>query len=86
MAERELMDDVVVFARDIVVGKVDPYRGAAAIWARMAEDDEEYPQELRVFVGLASEWQDHPEHRAALDADIREEARRVIESATTGDG
>jgi hypothetical protein len=46
----------------------------------MAEDDTEYPQELRVFVGLASQWKDRPEHRAALDADIREEARRVIET------
>lgn len=86
MAERALIDDVLSVARDIVLDRVEPYRGAAAIWARMAEEDEDYPEALRVFVGLASEWQDHPEHRAALDADIREAAQRVIESASANDG
>lgn len=86
MGERALIDDVRSVARDIVLDRVEPYRGAAAIWARMAEEDEDYPEALRVFVGLASEWQDHPEHRAALDADIREEAQRVIESASANDG
>jgi hypothetical protein len=86
VGERALIDDVRSVARDIVLDRVEPYRGAAAIWARMAEEDEDYPEALRVFVGLASEWQDHPEHRAALDADIREEAQRVIESASANDG
>ena len=86
MAERALMDDVLAVADDIVLDRVEPYRGAAAIWARMAEEEADYPEALRVFVGLASEWQDHPEHRPALEADIREEAERVIESAATGDG
>jgi hypothetical protein len=86
VGERALIDDVRSVARDIVLDRVERYRGAAAIWARMAEEDEDYPEALRVFVGLASEWQDHPEHRAALDADIREEAQRVIESASANDG
>jgi len=78
------MADVLALASDIVLDRVQPYRGAAAVWARMAEEDEESPEVLRVFVGLASEWQDHPAHRSALDADIREEAQRLIESAATG--
>ena len=86
MSERALLDDVVAVARDIVLDRVEPYRGAAAIWARMSEEHQDYPEALRVFVGLASEWQDHPKHRAALEADIREEAHRVIERATTGAG
>lgn len=86
MANETLMADLLAVANDIVFDRVEPYRGAAAIWARMAEEDEDYPEALRVFVGLASEWQDHPEYRPALEIDIREEAQRVIESAATGDG
>lgn len=80
------MDDVLAVARDIAFDRVQPYRGAAAIWARMAEEDEGYPEMLRVFVGLASEWQEHPEYRLALEADIRQEARLLIASAGPGDG
>lgn len=85
MAKRAVMDRAVEVARDILLEKIDPYRGAAAIWARMAEEDEEYPDSLRVFVGLASEWQDHPEHRDALEADIRDEARRIVDSAAASE-
>jgi hypothetical protein len=34
--------------------------------------------ELGVFIGLASEWQDSPEWRALLEADIIDEARLVV--------
>lgn len=69
----------ITIAQQILRGDVEPYQGAAAIWRQMAEDDAEYPAELRVFVGLASEWQDHPEHREALDNDIRDEARQLAD-------
>ncbi|MCP9492019.1 MAG: hypothetical protein MSC31_19410 [Solirubrobacteraceae bacterium MAG38_C4-C5] len=81
MAEFRLIAEVLAIAEQIVRGDVEPYRGAAAIWARMAEEEGEYRDDLRVFVGLASEWQDHPHHRDALDGDIRDEARQLVERA-----
>jgi hypothetical protein len=65
-------------AAKIVSGTMTPYKGAAAIWAALAEEPGEYPEELRIFVGLASEWQDHPEHRSSLDDDILDEARKLL--------
>ena len=79
MADDPLMQEALRVAEQIVRGDVEPYPGAAAIWGRMAEENGEYREELRVFVGLASEWQDHPEHRDALDGDIRDEARQLVE-------
>lgn len=85
MAEAAVIDEAVAIARRIVDGDLEPYRGAAAIWARMAEGDGEYTEPLVAFVGLASEWQDDPQNRSALDDDIREEARRLIERTSSGE-
>jgi hypothetical protein len=77
-----VVDDSEVRAilQSVVDGKVEPDRAAAAIWAQLAEEPGEYPEELRVFVGLISEWQDHAEQREALEADIREEAQTWLDS------
>jgi hypothetical protein len=45
----------------------------------MAEAD--YPietEEFRVFVGMVSEIQDHPEHETAHEANIQDEAAAVL--------
>ena len=68
--------EAVGIARQIIDGKIAPYPGAARIWALFAELEDPYPEDIRAFVGLASEWQDAPEHREAYEADIRDEARR----------
>jgi hypothetical protein len=81
MAEAAILDEALAIARRILDNEIDPYRGAAAIWARMAEREGGYAEPLAVFVGLASEWQDDPEHRSALEDDIREEARRLVDKA-----
>lgn len=78
VAEPAVPSEVVEMARRIVGRKVDPYRGAAGIWAYLAERGLGYPEDLRIFVGLASEWQDDPAHRSALEIDIREEARNLL--------
>ncbi len=85
MVERDVFEDVVAVARQIVADEIKPYEGAAAIWSRLAEADDEYPASLRVFVGLASEWQDHPEYRPGLEDDIREEAQRLIDASVSDD-
>jgi hypothetical protein len=45
----------------------------------IAEEDYEGFEDRRVWSGLASEWQEHPEHREALDEQIRDEARILLE-------
>lgn len=57
--------------------RIGAYEGAAWIWRHVywrikREGD------LRVFVGLASEWDDHPAQREALERDIREAAVRLL--------
>ena len=75
----ELRDSLLAICRAIEVADVTPRAGAARIWSLMAEAD--YPpeaEEFRVFVGMVSEIQDHPEQVSAYIADIREEARAAL--------
>ncbi len=55
-------------ARGIVAGSVDPGDGANQIWRRSFHVTEE--GDLRVFVGLASELEDHPSGAVALNEAI----------------
>lgn len=79
MVLEPVLREVLTIAQRIVKNELPPYRGAAAIWRVLAEEEGGYPDELRVFVGLASEWQDNPKHRDAYAEDIRDEARALIE-------
>jgi hypothetical protein len=75
----EARDEAVATCRAIVAGDLPPREGAARIWAVLAEAD--YPvetEEFRVFVGLASEIQDHPDRARAYESDIRDEASAVL--------
>jgi len=74
-----LRDQVVQAAREISTGTLAPRAGAARIWSLLSEAG--YPPELaefRVFVGLVSEIEDHPEHAETYIADILEEAEDVV--------
>jgi hypothetical protein len=46
-----------------------PLPGAKELW-RLSSEMYDLPEALLPFVGLASEWEDHPEHRAMYDQDI----------------
>jgi hypothetical protein len=61
-----LRDLVTFWAREIVDGATDPYAGASRIWRR-AWWQLGSPPDLAIFVGLASEWEDHPEDREAIE-------------------
>ena len=74
-----VLAEVLATARRIVDGDVAPYRGAAHIWRLIAEEDYRGFDDLRVWAGLAGELEEHPEHRDALDQDIRDEARVLLE-------
>ncbi len=79
MTRPPAVDIAAAVSRRIVAGEIAPYDGALQIWRCLAEDNQRGLEELRAFVGLASEWQDHPDQRDALEADIRDEAARLLE-------
>lgn len=79
LVSEPVLREILAIAQRIVRGEITPYKGAAAIWSILAEEGNEYPEELRVFVGLASEWEDQPDHRDAYGEDIREEAQLLLE-------
>jgi hypothetical protein len=63
----------------IAAGKVTPYHGAKRIWLLSHEwwDRPEWDQ-LSIFVGLASEWEDYPPNRADFEAAIVDEAEKLL--------
>jgi len=64
-----LVEDV---ARRILAGEIAPFSGAREISLLSACRQREGPiwEQVRPFIGLASEWEDHTDGRAAHDADI----------------
>jgi hypothetical protein len=60
-----------------VSGAITPYQGASLIW-RKALWQVGAPDELAAFVGLASEWEEYPTSREAIDAQITQQARNLI--------
>ena len=64
-------------ARDIVAGRVAPYDGAARI-AYHAYHAAGQPDDLAGFFYWADEWEDHPEYRAACEADITRAAKEFL--------
>jgi hypothetical protein len=77
MATPDEQDALWLLTRDVLEkiskGSIGAYEGAAWIWRpvywRIKREGD-----LRVFVGLASEWDDHPGEREALERDIGEAA------------
>jgi len=57
----------------IVAGTLNPVAGAEWIWTRIYYRFEK-EGDLRVFIGLASEWEDHPPERSRTEESIREAA------------
>jgi hypothetical protein len=64
-------------ARRMISGEVSPYEGAKRIWWELANEPGADPS-LRIYVGLASEWEDDPDHRAHYEGYMVEEARRLV--------
>jgi hypothetical protein len=64
-----LIARVVEIANEVLQEKRTPYDGAKELW-RLSSAMWELPDALLPFVGLASEWEDHPTHRAEFDHDI----------------
>ena len=64
-------------AQEIINGNIEPYEGARRIWWDIWEQNREL-DELKVFVGLASGYEDEPDHRHEYVDDILKEARKLI--------
>ena len=67
-------------ATQIVAGSIAPYEGARWIWTKASHDVAE-EGDLRIFVGLASEREDHPDAGAKIDAQIIEAAKELLARA-----
>jgi hypothetical protein len=70
-------------ARRIIAGEVSPYEGARRIWWDIANEQGADPS-LRVFTGMASEWEDDPHHRPEYEAEIIAEARQLLGEHSQG--
>ena len=57
-------------ARELNEGLLQPIEAARQIW-RIARRAPAVEADLQVFVGLASEWDDDPEHRDLYEEEIR---------------
>jgi hypothetical protein len=66
-------------AQEVIDGKLDPYEGASRIWDSVYVHNPRL-EALTVFVGLASELDDHPEERESYLAEIVKECRLLVES------
>lgn len=73
-----IIDDV---ASKILANDVEPIDGARRIWAIASERGFEEPvwSQVRPFVGLASEWEDHSEDRLHYESEIADEAKAMID-------
>lgn len=71
------------FARQMIFGELSPYEGSRRIWWDVANESDSDPS-LRVFVGLASEWEDTPQYRLEYEDDMVAEARRMLGSQGSG--
>ena len=63
-------------AHAIVNGHISPRQGASELWQLWHRMERE--GDLRIFVGLASEWDDHPKLRTKYEVDIIAEARALL--------
>lgn len=71
-------------ARDIVSGRIEPERGAHRIWWEIWEDYRSLDM-LTPFVGLASEYDDHPESRDVYTQDIIDYSNEFLAHADEHD-
>jgi hypothetical protein len=68
-------------ARAALDEEIHPYIAARLIWKRVYRQCESLEQ-LLPFVGLASEYEDDPQHRSEHEQDISEELENLLRSFT----
>jgi hypothetical protein len=81
--QRRAMKTVVdACAQRMVDGGMSPSAGARALWRWAMEfhRDDLIFEQLAIFVGLASEWDDDEGHRAVYEAEMLEEAQALLDA------
>jgi hypothetical protein len=73
-ARREL---AIYTASEMADGRLEPYEASSWIW-HSAWWQLGTPNDLGVFVGLASEWEDHPAKRPELERLMVQQARSLV--------
>jgi hypothetical protein len=71
---------VMFWAKEMVQGTLSPYDASRLIWWEGWEELG-HPDDLTVFVGLASEWEDHPQYRVQYERDMLREAQALLDRA-----
>jgi hypothetical protein len=71
---------VLFWAREMVDGSLSPYQTSRLIWWEGWEKLGR-PDDLTVFVGLASEWEDHPDDRGELEQEMLTAAQALLDRA-----
>lgn len=66
----------VAYANDILQGTTSPYDGAKALW-NMHWPMRDLADALLVFIGLATEWEEHPDKRGQIEHEILVQADRL---------
>lgn len=62
----------------ILDGSVLPHEGARAIWWTLLSDLPSMEEDLNAFVADASDWDDAPDFRPAIEDQIRDDARSLL--------
>lgn len=68
------------YAEEIANGKLSPIEGARLIW-KVSLDCEELTQELGIFGGRASEYEDLPSERKLISDTILAEAKQLLKQS-----
>ena len=71
------------WAEAMLTGELTPYEAAHRIW-HDAWHRLGHPQQLSVFAGEASEWEDNPEHRSAHERLMLQDARDLLRQPMPG--
>ena len=73
-----LVEHAVAIANSILQGETDVYRGAKRLWVMQVELEglQGLENDLRTFVGMASDWEDVPDQRKEIEHDIIRAADR----------
>lgn len=72
------------WASEMIAGALTPYEASRLIW-RKAWDVDDGPDDLTVFVGLASEWEGTQQGRRQIERQMLEAARGLVGSTTVAE-
>lgn len=77
--ERAGLIVAMLLAQDMIDGTIEPAVGARTIWWDVVERAPATRNQLLVFIGLASEWEDNPQHRQAYEQEILGAAQDLLD-------